>query len=235
MQRYFVTKNKDNIVFTDSDKNHIKKVMRMKNDDLIEVCYDNKAYRACFVDVDNYSIKIIEELNNGVLIGPKVTVAQGLLREQKWDLILQKTTELGVHEIIPLSLERCNAKIEGKEIKKIERWNLICKEASEQSFRSYVPKVYNVTDLKELVKMDYDLKLFCSTAESVNYIKKVLQSNDKCDKILIVIGPEGGLTSKEEKLMIDNGFISVTLGNLILRTETAPMFILSVINYENWR
>lgn len=235
MQRYFVSKNKDNLILSDSDCNHIKKIMRMKNKDIIEVVFDKHVYQAEIIDIDKVSIKLLDEININNDLVVNVTIAQALVREQKWDLIIQKITELGVHEIIPLSLERCNINIESsKEKKKIERWNSICKEASEQSFRNYIPNITNVMKLNELVKLNHDLKLFCSTIEIDNHLKKVLQNNKKYDNILIVIGPEGGLTDKEEQLMIEQGFISVSLGKTILRTETAPIFVMGTINYENW-
>lgn len=234
MQRYFVDKKDNEIIFKDNDIFHIKKVMRMKNNDIIEVVFDNRVYKTKIVDIDNVTIEIIEEIKT-IEDSFKVTIAQALVREQKWDLIIQKLTELGVYEIIPLDLERCNLKIEkNKEKQKIERWTSICKEASEQSFRNNIPNIHSVSDLKELVKLDYDLKIFCSTNEKSIHLKKILQNMKKCDNILVVIGSEGGLSSNEEKLMIENGFKSVTLGNTILRTETAPIFVLSAINYELW-
>ena len=66
----------------------------------------------------------------------------------------------------------------------------------------------------------------------LSYIKKVLQDSKKSDTILIVVGPEGGFTDNEIKYLIDNGFVSVTLGKNILRAETVPLYLLSVINYE---
>lgn len=233
MQRYFVDKINNKIEFLDSDKKHIQKVMRMKNNDVIEVIFDNKAYCAKIKDINNLELELLDEI-----LLPKatyeVTIAQALVREQKWDLILQKMTELGVHEIIPLKLERCNVKLDNKETKKLERWANICKEASEQSFRSYIPKITKIMELKDLIKLEYDLKIFCSTVENTVHLKKILQIHKKYDKILIVIGPEGGLSTIEEQLMVNNGFIRVSLGNLILRTETAPIYVLSAINYEKW-
>ena len=86
--------------------------------------------------------------------------------------------------------------------------------------------------IEEVSKLDYDLKLTCSTKENEKTIKNVLQNSTNCDKIIIVVGPEGGLTISEEEKLEKNGFIPVTLGNLILRTETVPMYIMSLINYE---
>ena len=144
--------------------------------------------------------------------------------------VLQKATELGVDEIVPILTIRSMVKIDGKETKKIERWNKICKEASEQSKRLDIPIISNT---KKIEQLNYDgLKIVCSTKEKNNTIKNVLKNNLKCDTIVMVIGPEGGLTEQEEEILNNNGFELVTLGNNILRVETVPIYLLSVLNYE---
>ena len=119
-----------------------------------------------------------------------------------------------------------------KELKKVERWNKICKEASEQSKRVNIPIVTEVKTLKELDGIN-GIKLVCSTNEKDNTIKKYLNKNNDYNKINIVIGPEGGISPKEEEYLNSIGFESVSLGNNIMRVETVPIYILSVINYEN--
>lgn len=235
MQRYFVNEKDQKIIFSKNDINHIKKVMRMKNNDIIEIIVNNVLYEAKIVDINNMIIDIIKEIKKEKINKPKITIAQALLREQKWDFVLQKLTELDVFEIIPLNLERCNVKIDNKkEIQKYNRWNNILKEASEQSKRNYIPNIDKISKLNDIFNKKYDLKIFCSTNEKTNHIKNVLQNTKKYDNIIIVIGPEGGLTLKEENMLTKNDFIKVTLGDTILRTETAPIYVLSILNYENW-
>ena len=232
MQRYFA-KNKvnDKIILLDSDIHHIKKVMRMNINDNIEVVYDKKIY-LCKI-IDNYNIEIEKELEENNELNIDVTVAIGMVKEQKFDLILQKLTELGVKEIIPLAMERSIIKLDKSKIdKKVERWNLICKEASEQSKRNIIPKVSVPMSLKELVKLDYDKKLICSVKQEDNFINSYLHFKDEYVKMLVVIGPEGGVTDVEEKFLNNNGFISVSLGSRILRVETAAIYVASVINYS---
>ena len=129
-------------------------------------------------------------------------------------------------------MERSIIKLKDKELKKIERWNKICKEASEQSKRVNIPIVTEVKTLKQLDNID-GIKLVCSTKEKDNTIKKYLKKNNGYNKINIVIGPEGGISPKEEEYLNSIGFESVSLGNNIMRVETVPIYILSVINYEN--
>lgn len=232
MQRYFAKDKVNNkIILLDSDIHHIKKVMRMNINDNIEVIYDKKLY-LCKI-IDNYDIEIVNEINEDNELNVDVTVAIGMVKEQKFDLILQKLTELGVKEIIPLVMERSIIKLDKSKIdKKVERWNSICKEASEQSKRNIIPKVSLPMTLNELVKLNYDKKLVCSVKQKDNFINKYLQFKDEYVKMIIVIGPEGGVSDKEEEFLNNNDFISVSLGRRVLRVETAAIYVASVINYS---
>lgn len=229
MQRYFA-KN-ENLDLYDSDIHHIKTVMRMKENDLIEVVYDQKLYLCQITNINNLKFTILknEEFTNNL---PNLTVAVALVKEQKFDLILQKLTELGVDRIIPINMERSIVKLDKqKEHKKLLRWKMICKEASEQSKRTTIPQLDEVKTLKELVNVESDLKLVCSTNES-NSLKETL-TNNNYKSILFVIGPEGGITQKEEQYLVENSFTKVSFGPLILRVETACIYIASIINYLN--
>lgn len=229
MQRYFSNQKKDNfLILNKSDIYHIKTVMRMKQNDLVEVVYQNKLY-ICRLN-QNY-VAVIEKIEDQKLDAKcKIVLCLPLLQEQKMSFILQKATELGVNEIIPIYTERSIIKIDGKEDKKIERWNKICKEASEQSKRLDIPLIRQVTKISDL---DFEgLKILCSTKEKKNTIKKVLKKSNKYDTIIMVVGPEGGLALNEEKVLTDLGFIPTTLGNNIMRVETVPIYLLSVLNYE---
>ncbi len=234
MQQYFA-KNK-NLDLEDSDYHHIKNVMRMKTGDVIKVVYDGVIYDCKLTNIDDKSEFEIISKKKEENVGLKVDVAFSLIKEQKLNYLLQKATELGVNKLIPLNTRRSVVKIDGKkENSKVLRWNKICKEASEQAFRSFVPEVSSVLSLKDLINGDYDLKLLCSLNKNTKNIKKVLQKNDKCVKILLVVGPEGGFDPKEEEYLLENGFTSVSLGNTVLRAETAPVVALSMIEYEFMR
>lgn len=234
MQRYFAIKKvENNFILDDKDLHHIKNVMRMKDNDNIEVVFEEKLYK-CIVNYNNeINITIIDEITSTQNDKKtKISIIVPVLKENKMDFILQKSTELGVDEIIPIITERTVVKLNDKENKKIERWNRICKEASEQSMRLNIPIITNVKKINDLNNID-GLKIVCSTNPNSISLKKLLQSNNNYDEISIVIGPEGGLSINEEKKLNELGFISTSLGNNILRVETVPLSILSMINYEN--
>lgn len=234
MQRYFSKEKIDNmLILNEDDIYHIKTVMRMKDNDEIIVVYDKKAYLCCLENVkQNVQIKIKNELEKVDYATPNITLIIPILKEQKMDLILQKATELGVSEIIPIITKRSIIRLNEKDYeKKLTRWFRIVKEASEQSHRIDIP---NITTIKNIDQLDnLEGKSFvCSTKEKVKNIKLVMKNIKTCDKINLVVGPEGGLDSTEENKLNKMGFESITLGSRILRVETVPLVLLSMINYE---
>ena len=234
MQRYFVTKKEEELfILTEEDSHHVINVMRMDLNDNIEIVYDNHLYLACITDLSiPVKCSVIKELESIDKSIPKVIIVQALVKEQKMDYILQKACELGVYQIIPVNTSRSVVKIDKNDSKKIIRWNKILKEASEQSKRIDIPildKIYNFNDLKNL---DFKEKYICSTKENKKLLKSTLSKININDTIVYVIGPEGGFSPSEEDELIENGYVPVSLGNNILRTETASLFIMSAINYE---
>lgn len=199
----------------------------MKQGDNIEVVYDHKLH-ICQLDNDQ---ALIKEVDNQIT-DKKVEyiLCVPLLQEQKMSFVLQKATELGVDKIIPILTTRSVVKIKEKQEHKLNRWYRICKEASEQSKRLDIPFIEKVTKIEDL-KLS-GLKIVLSTKEKDMTIKKVLKNNLNCDKIIMVVGPEGGLTDQEEKALNELGFVSVTLGQNIMRVETVPIYLLSILNYE---
>lgn len=231
MQRYFAKNIKENkIILSNSDMHHIKNVMRMKENDKVEVVYDKKIY-LCNLD-NNLELHIDTVINEDKELPKEIIAIIGLVKEQKMDLVLQKLTELGVSKIIPVNMERSIVKLDAKkEEKKIIRWNTICKEASEQSKRNTIPIVTNVINFKDIINVEVDLKLCCSVSEKDNIISNYI-SNNNYNSVSFVIGPEGGLTLKEENYLKENNYNLVSLGSLVFRMETACIYMASILNYE---
>ena len=234
MQRYFVNKLDDSVFSLDDNySHHIKNVMRMNINDEIEIVYNDEVYLTSIIEFDPVKTKIIKKIDKNNELEKKVTICQSIVKENKMDLILEKCTELGMYSFIPLNVKNSIIKCSKNDyLKKVIRWQKIVNDASRQSKRNIIPKVNEVISINELIKLNYDLKILCTVNEMSRSLKNVLQNHLEYDTIIIVIGPEGGFTRDEEKTLIDNGFISTSLGNLVLRTETAGICSLSMINYE---
>ncbi len=234
MQRYFgIEKVDDYFLLREEDLYHIKTVMRMKEQDKIEVVYDSKVYLCEIEDVSsNLKVKRKEEISHPIFKGPRLVLIIPFLKEQKMDLIFQKGTELGVDEFIIVSTERTLVKVEEKkEPAKVERWSRICKEAAEQSMRNTIPLV-RIERKKEDLEFISWIKLLCSTQEKVKTIKNILKNTSICDTINLMIGPEGGFSSQEELYFEKKGYEKISLGTSIMRVETVPIFLSSIIRYE---
>ena len=234
MQRYFVNELDENrFTLSSDDSYHVSIVMRMKVGDLIEIVYENNVYLTKIGSFNPVVTEIVKKLDNYNELPIKVTICQSLVNNDKMHLILEKCTELGAYSFIPLNVTNSIIKLNVKDkIKKINHYEKIVMGASRQSKRNLVPQVYDVMSIDEMLKIDFDLKILCTVNEMSRSLKNVLQNNKNYATMIIVIGPEGGFTSSEEKRLIDNGFISTSLGNLVLRTETASIVSLSMINYE---
>ncbi|MBI2995182.1 MAG: 16S rRNA (uracil(1498)-N(3))-methyltransferase [Candidatus Melainabacteria bacterium] len=168
----------------------------------------------------------------------RITIAQALLKGPKFDYALQKNTEIGVCEFIPITCERTVVQIKEEGIvrelgRRISRYQNIVQSAAEQSERGLIPKVQDILSIDELIKINlsgYDLKLICLERTQSNGIKEVLNSlQDKVQKVLVLIGPEGGFTESEIRTVTSNGFKSVSLGRRIYRSETAGIVISSIL------
>lgn len=233
MQRYFAKENTNNkLILSDTDIHHIKNVMRMNMGDSIEVVYNNKLHICKINELEPLSLVVDNVIDKENKINLDVTIAIGLVKEQKMDLILQKLTELGVNRIIPISMERSIVKLDKERFsKKKIRWETICKEASEQSKRTSIPVIEDIMSIKELSMLEADYKLVASTKEKDKMLNYYLQNINNYAKIIMVVGPEGGISDSEESLLNDNGFDSVSFGNLIFRVETAAIYAASIFNF----
>jgi len=233
LQRYFARKKNDKFIFNETDIHHIKDVMRCKPNDKIEVVSDGILYICEILNLVNFDVEVLEEIKEANELDVHITIAFGLIKENKMDFMLQKATELGISEFIPLNNTRSVVNINAKDAsKKIDRWTRICVDAGRQSKRTYLPKVKDISKLENLIKEEYNHKYICSLDESAINLKKVLVNFQKYDRILFVVGPEGGFTKEEEEFLINNSFSRVSLGSRVLRSETVALFLGSVIGMD---
>lgn len=219
------------------ESHHIIDVMRLKQGDPITVFngtgkeYEGKIYsiKDKRVIVDVSKTKIVDKKRS-----IKFSLAQSIPKKEKMDLIIQKATELGVDEIYPIESSRTIVKTKGKRQHKIERWQKIAIEASKQCGRIELPRVREVTNLHNILEdiTRYDLAIMpCLSEKSISF-KSALRNINRPDKILVIIGPEGGFTFDEIKRASNKGAVLVSLGNLVLKSDTAAITTFSILNYE---
>lgn len=242
MQKFFIDDNqiKDNMIkIQGTDVNHIINVLRLKINDEIQICNQNTSenYIAQIVEhnKENVICKITEKIDKSVEANINITIYQGLPKADKMELIIQKVTEIGVKKIVPVSMERSIVKLNEKdEQKKIQRWQKIAEVAAKQSKRDIIPTIENIIKINELYDLinEYDLFIVAYEEEKQITLKQILKENKTAKNIGILIGPEGGIDSKEIENLKQKNATIVTLGSRILRTETAPIVISSNIIYE---
>ncbi len=231
-------KNEDNIFIAGQDAKHIKNVLRYKIGHKVDV-YDESGLKyetliEKFED-DKVLLKIILKKEFEQESNISITLFQGLPKGEKMDLIVQKATELGVDEIVPVEMEHSIVRLDAKSAqRKVDRWNKIAYEASKQSGRQFVPKVSNVDILKNIIEKfsKYDIVVLPYEKENRQNLKQLLEKNRNVKNIAVVIGPEGGFSDNDLALLNMSNVHSVTLGSRILRTETAGIAVLSMLLYE---
>ena len=219
------------------------RVLRLAPGEHIAVIDASSDYFECEVVSfeEKLIVKISTHLHSFDETFPCVVLAQGLAKGDKMDTIIRHATELGVRRFIPFSSERCVMKLDEKRAaKKVERWNAIAKSAAMQSGQPCIPKVEFPCSLEQMRSAvgDVDILLICwEEAPQTKSLKKALQSftlQDSPVSVAVIVEPEGGLSEKEVKRLMDScpNAALVSLGSSILRTETAGIVAPALVIYE---
>lgn len=229
MQRYFAQIINDKVILKDDDFHHLLNVLRAKIGEKIEVVSDNKLFLAEISKLSPVEINLIKNLEDNSELECKVTLYYCLSKGDKNDFVVQKATELGVSKIVFVSSKRCVVKYDNKDVdKKIARFIKIAKEAAEQCHRLIVPEIVGPYNVDQLNKVTFEEARFVAYEEESQRSPSFTISGNE-NSVGIFIGPEGGIEEKEVKLLNEFGFKNISLGNRILRTETAAVYALSVI------
>lgn len=241
MSRFFVSTGQignGNIHITGSDVKHITKVLRLRTGDkLTAVDGQGTEYEAQITEsnVTEIICQIVaqKEVNREAPL--KVTLVQGLPKGDKMELIIQKCTEIGVAEIIPVATERAVVQLDAaKAVKRRERWQRVAEEAAKQAGRTVVPVVKDVTTLADVMAgiSAEALAIMPWEAETSLGLKEILSQYASKQEVYIFIGPEGGFAQAEVELARRHGLHIVTMGPRIMRTETAGMVALTMVLYQ---
>lgn len=238
MHRFFVSKSfitESSVNLSGDDVKHITRVLRLTVGDNIMICDGEGTDYLCSISEcgkDFVIADIIEKTECKTESKVKITLYQGLPKGDKMDYIVQKCVELGVCKIVPVVMKRTVVKVKDGSAKNA-RWQRIAEEAAKQSERGIIPAVGDTISYSEMLDSlgEDSLTILAYENEKTTSLKNVL-SSCKTDKINIIIGPEGGFEEQEVTLAQDRGSKVVTLGNRILRCETAPVAAVSAVMYE---
>ena len=242
MQRFFVTPDQvgeDKIRIQGSDVNHMKNVLRMRPGEEVMVSDGNNRQYRCRVEDYPEGEAVLAILEAGLVdteLPSRIYLFQGLPKQEKMELIVQKAVELGVCQVIPVQTRRCVVKLDAKKAaKKVQRWQQIAESAAKQAGRGYIPAVSEVMTFQEALAFSeaLDIRLIpYELADGMDGTRKILDGIRPGQSVGIFIGPEGGFEKEEVSRAVEAGAMPITLGKRILRTETAGIAVLSILMYR---
>jgi 16S rRNA (uracil1498-N3)-methyltransferase len=213
------------------------KVLRYKIDDLITLFDSEGMTYECVIKAfenERITAEIIEKIENKNSETTKIVLAQAVLKSKKMDSVIQKSTELGISRIIPFFSSRTIPKWNSdKCFDKAEHWRNIVKASVKQSGIRKMPCVDNIISYDEIISSNLNMnKILLYEKERNVSFKKIINTITFPSDIIIMVGPEGGFTIEEVSRAKQSGFLTTSIGKLILRAETVPIAILSILQYE---
>ena len=246
MSKFFVKEEQisnNRIKIIGEDVNHISNVLRMKKNDELQICNQatGENYLSKIISISKTVVEceIQEKIDKTTESNVNITLFQGIPKFEKMELIIQKNTEVGIKDIVPVMMERTVVKLDDKLAnKKLERWQKIAEIAAKQSMRDIIPSIENIIKTKDIDATKFDAFLVAYENENHNMLKSELlklredKEKDKKYNIAVLIGPEGGISEKEIEMLQAQKAKFISLGKRILRTETAGLVMIGNIMYE---
>jgi 16S rRNA (uracil1498-N3)-methyltransferase len=244
VNRFFIERNQisdGEAVITGEDVRHIRNVLRMRpGEKLLLSCGDEWEYTCELLpgrEADCVRVKILDTQKPGRELPGRIYLFQCLPKSDKMDLIVQKAVELGAFGIVPIASKRCVVRLDEKKAQaKVRRWNAVAESAAKQSKRMRIPEVLPVMTMEEAFafaqREQINQRLMpYECAENMAQTREMLRAIRPGEDVCVLIGPEGGFEEDEVKAAEANGFQVITLGQRILRTETAGLATLSILMY----
>ncbi len=240
MHRFFIPQLYSEEMYIEGvDAWHISKVLRMQPREKLQIVSDDgvsAVAEIASIDRERVYVRCLEKLAESHEPQVKLVLAQGLTKGEKMDFIVQKAVEMGAYSVVPVAMEHSVVRLEGaKAAKKVERWQKIAESAAKQSKRDIIPQVQPVQSMAQmLADNNFQTKIIAYECEDKISLKAALQAAEAGDiqKLLLIIGPEGGISEHELELAKAAGAVPVSLGRRILRAETAGLVAISAIFYE---
>ncbi len=230
------------IILSETESNHLIKVRRAQINDLVSI-FDGKGNEwECRLYLANSKKAVLKVRSHHIeTVSPsEITLAQGLPKGKTMDTIVQKAVELGAHKIVPLVTANSEFRVSKDRAKeKVKKWYNVAIEACKQSGNSFLPEIDPIIPISLFCKslQKPALKFIASLSDRAVSLSQALREQKNENNLfsrptIILVGPEGDYTSKEHDLACKNGFIPITLGKSVLRSDTAAIVALALLNNE---
>ncbi len=213
----------NNAALTGAHAEHLVRVLRARVGQEFDIATGVRVRRGRLTKVAEQRVEfeLGEELPSVSL--PSITLLLAIFKFDRMEWAIEKCTELGIARIIPVIATRTDVHLASAASKRMERWQRISRQASEQSRRPAGPELQQALKLEEALKQTASLRIVLAENERVAHLKDVLRSQSEVADLLLAVGPEGGWTGEELASFAHAGWISTSLGNTILRAETAAI------------
>lgn len=241
MHRFFVPQlYNETMTIEGVDARHISKVLRMQPGAQLQLVSDDGVSALAeitAIDSECVTVHCLEKLAESHEPAVRLILAQGLAKGEKMEFIIQKAVEMGAYSVVPVAMEHSVVRLDGaKAAKKVERWQKIAESAAKQSKRDIIPEVQPVQTMEQMLAAnDCATKIIayeCEDKKSLKAALKEAQAKGALTDLLLIIGPEGGISEAELDAARAAGAVPVSLGRRILRAETAGLVAISAIFYE---
>ena len=224
------------VELTGNAARHISRVLRLREgDDIVVFDGSGKEFSARIDKIGKQSVTLTagDGRHPATESSLRITLLQGICRGQRMDYLVQKSTELGIACIRPIACERSVVRLDEKRgSKKLGHWRQIAISACEQSGRVKVPRIEQLASLAEAIEcLSHDFRLVLDPRADRSVGDALAERPAGASGIALLIGPEGGLSEAERSLANSAGFVDIRLGPRVLRTETAPLAALTVLQY----
>jgi 16S rRNA (uracil1498-N3)-methyltransferase len=207
---------------------HLSRVLRARVGQEFDISTQKETRRGRIVRIDpeRVEFELGEQVETSVT--PNITIALSIFKFDRMEWAIEKCTELGVVEIIPVIAARTEAHLAAAAARRMERWQRIVRQATEQSRRTSPPQISEPIRLKNAVSLPASKRIVLAEIERDLPLKEALESHHPDHELILAFGPEGGWTEAELKLFRDAGWTSASLGTSILRTETAAIAAVAI-------
>lgn len=242
MRRFFIDEilsSQGSLAITGAEAKHIARVLRMgPGEHIVLLDKAGGRFQAVIQEIDRHQVLVtLEKAIPAPAPSPvHITLCQALLKSHPMDLVVEKTSELGVNRVLPYLAERTVVKVDrDKNHGKVRHWQEIAQSAAKQSDRAMPAEIgplYPFKEMLALLRKEPALKILLWEQEATRSLKDLLRTNSPASRVLALVGPEGGFTEREVKEAGEAGFVSVSLGRRILRAETAAISLVTIIQHE---